>query len=355
MGRFHVGGRVLKTVLAVTLSIFLAQQLGLGQVTLAAVVALVTVQRTFYHSLLQSFAKLGGVLIGGVLGTLFGSLFGINPLAYGMVTLLSILICLKLRWEEHIILTAVTALSIIFSGATSLESFSLLQILAALLGAVSALGVNYLFTPNHKQETIWRLKNVEAGLRRLIDFIIKEVQHPGCDDVIFNEEVSRLRKDIEEGRDIAKLLREEQRFIIKRETPSDRYRQSFFILASQLERLDEMHLLARHMSIEIPQAVPLVKLLRIVKKIQHNKFKNKKSSYARLEHILENLDRYFTDMDVPCSREEFVSRATIFHLFQEVKRYYRRTQAIPAFTDNNEERPHTQMQGKNLAVSVKES
>ncbi len=80
MNRFLVGGRVLKTALAVTLSIIIAQQLGLERVTLAAIVALLAVQRTFYHSLQQSMAKLGSVLIGGVLGATFSFVFGVSPL-----------------------------------------------------------------------------------------------------------------------------------------------------------------------------------------------------------------------------------------------------------------------------------
>lgn len=329
MERFHVGGRVLKTVLAVTLAIFLAQQLGLERVTLAAIIALVTVQRTFYYSLLHSLAKLGSVLMGGILGIGFGYLFGVNPLAYGLVTLVSILICLKMHWEEHILLTAITAISIIFSGAVSLEIYLLEQIFTALLGALSALGINYLFTPNHKQDVIKKLLQADASLRRLIDFIIEEVQNPGCDDTAFTEEVSRLRTEIEAGKDIAILLREEQRFVIKRETPSDRYSQAFDILYSQLDRLDEMHNLACQMPAKVPQAVPLAKLLRIVQKIQYKKFRNKKATYASLELILENLDRYFSALEMPCSREEFISRASIFHMFSETKKYYRRTQIIP--------------------------
>ena len=50
MNRFPVGGRILKTVLAVTVSIFIAQQLGLERIALAGLVALLTVQRTFYRS-----------------------------------------------------------------------------------------------------------------------------------------------------------------------------------------------------------------------------------------------------------------------------------------------------------------
>ncbi len=97
MNRYIVGGRVVKTALAVTLAITIAQQLGLERVTLAAIVALLTVQKTFYHSLLQSMAKLGSVLLGGVLGTAFSFMFGVSPLGYGLVTLAAIYICLQLR------------------------------------------------------------------------------------------------------------------------------------------------------------------------------------------------------------------------------------------------------------------
>ena len=68
MNRFRVGGRILKTVLAVTLAIFLAQQLGLQNVGLAAVLAVIAVQRTFYRSLVQGLSVVGTVSLGCVLG-----------------------------------------------------------------------------------------------------------------------------------------------------------------------------------------------------------------------------------------------------------------------------------------------
>ncbi len=125
MNRFLVGGRVIKTALAVTIAIIIAQQLGLERVTLAAIVALLTVQRTFFHSLQQSLAKLGSVLLGGGLGATFSYVFGVSPLGYGLVTLAAIYICLQLHWQDHIILTAVTAITVIFSGSNLPWTFSL--------------------------------------------------------------------------------------------------------------------------------------------------------------------------------------------------------------------------------------
>jgi len=333
VNRFFIGGRVIKTTLAVTLAIFFAQQLGLDRVTLAALVALITVQRTFYHSLVQSLATLGSILLGGALGTAFGYLMGLTPLSYGLVTLVSILICLRLGWHNQIILTTVTAITIIFSGDASLGMYSLIHILTAILGGVCALLLNYLFTPNHRQELIRRLQQIDADLRLLIDFIIKEIQELGCSDKDFEEKVSCLKKDIEEGLYLANLLRDEQRGILTRRIPSDNYRRSFSIFYSQLDRIEEMHGLARRIPVEVPQVVPMVKLLRLVQKIQHNKIRGRKTSYAIIEKTMQNLDKRFTAIEMPCNREEFISRSSIFHMFEEIKRYYKRTLKIPVIAE----------------------
>ncbi len=61
---FRLGARLLKTTLAVILAVFIAQQVSLdGTIGLAAFVALVTVQRSFPHSLSQSVVTLGSVFL----------------------------------------------------------------------------------------------------------------------------------------------------------------------------------------------------------------------------------------------------------------------------------------------------
>lgn len=329
MKRFLVGGRVLKTVLAVTLAIALAQYLGMERVTLAAIVALLTVQRTFYHSLVQSLAKLGSVLLGGTLGAGFSYIFGMTPAAYGLATLAAIYLCLQLRWQDHIVLTSVTAITVIFSANGMPLSFSLQQILTALLGAACALAVNFLFTPNHRKDVIGKLDDAARSLGRAIDFIMLEMLEPGCDDKVFKEEVANLDALINEGLDLSKLLREEQRFIVNRETDSDRYSRTFYIYQSQLKRLEEMHKLARRMPIRVPQAAPVAQLFRIVQKMQYRRVAGKRNHYRQVDRLMERLEESFSTMDLPKTREEFVSRASLFHLFQEIKRYYRRMRQIP--------------------------
>ena len=88
-------------------------------------------------------------------------------------------------------------------------------------------------------------------------------------------------------------------------------------------------MLARTMLVEMPQAARLVRLLRIVQKIQHKKLRGKKTRYARVEYAMDNLEKLFTVLEMPCSREEFVSRASLFHMLEELRRYYQRTLKLP--------------------------
>jgi len=332
--RFYVGGRILKSTLAVTMAIFFAQQLGLeDRVGLAALVALLTVQRTFYHSLMQSMATLGAVLIGGILGMSLGYFFGITPLAYGVAALVGILLCAKLRWYDQTILTTLTAIGTIFSGASSLGLHSLLQILTALMGGGFALLINYVFNPNYREELTRRLLQIEEDLSRLIDIIIKELQELGCSRDEFKEQAACLKKNIEEGIEIASLIRKEPRFISRRSRP-DRYYQVLQMFNLQLYRLEEMYRLARLMPMEMPQAARLARLLSIVRKIQQNKLRGKKTRYARIEYAMDNLDKLFTVLETACSRDEFVSRAALFMMLEELKRYYERTLKLPDIVHN---------------------
>ncbi|MEW5783776.1 MAG: hypothetical protein AB1767_01620, partial [Bacillota bacterium] len=77
------------------------------------------------------------------------------------------------------------------------------------------------------------------------------------------------------------------------------------------------------------QAITLVKLFRIVQKVQYHRVTGKRNNYERIDQLMERLEQSFAATELPRSRQEFVSRASLFHLFQEIKRYYRRIQKMP--------------------------
>ncbi|MFO7951602.1 MAG: aromatic acid exporter family protein [Bacillota bacterium] len=59
MSRFRLeGSRSLKTAHGVTLAMVITQHCNIDSTNLAVIVELLTVQRTFYHSIMQSMASL---------------------------------------------------------------------------------------------------------------------------------------------------------------------------------------------------------------------------------------------------------------------------------------------------------
>jgi len=327
--RFNVGGRVLKTSLAVTLTIYILQSLGVERVTLPAIVAMVTIQRTFYRSIMQSLARLGGILLGAGIGILLGILLGSTPLVYGLAILIIIWGCLQLNWQDNILTSSVVAIGIISSNALNLPLYSLQQVLSALLAGIVSLAINFLFTPNHRQEVKDRLLCVEGAFCKMLGAVAQEMCHPGTKYQDFNQEAELLRAEIQAGLEFSKLFREEQRFNLSRETLADQYRETFRIFASQLDRLQEMHLLATRMVIEVPQAESLAKLLHILMKTQKRQLTGKKIPYALLDRAITSLENTFVHMALPTTREEFVSRSSLVHLFKEIKKYYIRIRQMP--------------------------
>ena len=332
MKRFHVGARILKTTLAVIIAILIAQQVGLeGTVGLAALVALVTVQKSFQLSLVQSAAALGSVLLGGLLGMTFGYLFGVTPLAYGLVTLAGISLSCHFKMPQQSVLTTMMGIGTIFSGAGNLGVYALLQVLTATTGGASALGINYLFNPNYHRELNLKLQQVEEETRETVDFVTTALQERGGRSKEFRDQIYRAKKSIQEAWDVIWLLGEDQRrtFATNRRKDFSRQYQTLEILNNQLYRLEVMHRMAQRLPVEIPQAKRLIKLLRIIQRIQYNAIRGKKKEYARVDYAMENLDRLFTSLELPCPRNEFVTRASLFHMLEEVKNYYRDTLKLP--------------------------
>lgn len=325
---------MLKTALAVTLAVSLAQSLGMERISLAAIVAVVTVQKTFYHSVLQSVAKVGSVLLGALLGTGLGALLGNNPLSFGIVTILAIVICLQLKWQDQIPITLVTAIYLISFPADGFQVVTVVeQFLLAFLGAVSALGVNYFFTPNHNKEIASLTMQIDQELRSMLQEIARRIADPAEKmGSSLSERTTRVRREIARGLEIAKLFREEQKFHFSEDSLSDKYRTAFRTLDALAESLEEMNRLSKRINTAVPQAIYLVKLLRILEKTQENALRGRKNHYKLLDEALENLQLFYDRMELPTTREEFISRASLYHIFQEMIKYYKRLKALPGMT-----------------------
>lgn len=329
----NLGGRVLKTTAAVGIAVFISQQLGIENVSFAGIVAILSVQRSLFSSVFQAYKKIGSVIVGTGIGAIFAFTFGQNPLAAAVTIFLIIQISLKFHWEDNIVLMTVTALNLMLIPTGGEFFFSARnQLLLALIGSLSGISLNILFSPYHKKEVEELLFFADKEQRELLSIVLQDMKGPEkYDKVKFKDRLNILKEKIEDGSKLAKLLQEEQKYRFVEDTPSERYRKAFTVFASQADRIGDLASLAAKVDCCVPQVFPLVKMGRIIMKIQERVLTGKYVHQLLFEKTIEKLEKDFAKTPLPATREEFISRAALLHIFSELKKYYRRVRQLPSF------------------------
>lgn len=331
----HIGGRVIKTGAAVGLAVFVAQLFRLEPGTFAGVVALLSVQRSFYRSVHQSLKRIGSIVVGTSVGAIFAFTFGHSPVTVVFVTIIVILLCLRLNWQDSIVLGTVTAVSSMTFYSEIFFTYAGRQMLLALIGVSCALSVNYLFMPCHKNEVEGKLEIIERRLGKLLWFVYEElirIRGQNINSKEFEDQVCELHRQIKEGVSLVKLLREEQRYKFLDTTPSEQYLTAFQIFSSGTDRVLGMYHLAEKIKVDVPQIYPIAKLLRILVRVQQRIFYGRHVPHFLLKKAIISLEDKFEEMQLPQTRAEFVARAALLHIFGEAKEYYKKISKLPTIT-----------------------
>lgn len=105
---FNIGPRMVKTGLAVVLTLLITNMIGLELQLVAAIAAVLAMQ----PSIMRSFAYIKEVLISNGVGLVFALLgillLGSHPLSVGVVVIISIAINIKLGLNKTVSLTVLT-------------------------------------------------------------------------------------------------------------------------------------------------------------------------------------------------------------------------------------------------------
>lgn len=143
-----LGARMIKTGIAITLSLYVAILLGLEPPTYAAIAAIAAIQPSIYKSYQSVVSNVRGSLIGAVIAVIFYYTIGSNPFVIGLVVVLVMAIQMKFKTQTTITLPAVTVIAIMAgtpSGHFLFYAFKRLSL--ALIGVGSSFVVNLVFLP----------------------------------------------------------------------------------------------------------------------------------------------------------------------------------------------------------------
>ena len=140
----RIGARVIKTGLAVTFSMYLAALANVQPSVFAAISAIVNLKPSMAQSLKNASQQVTVHVISTVLALLTGYIFGGNPITMGLSTILIIIICLKFKWTESLLMGIVATIFILDAPATGFLSHAVNRSIGIFIGLGVAIMINLL-------------------------------------------------------------------------------------------------------------------------------------------------------------------------------------------------------------------
>ncbi|MDF2929682.1 MAG: Aromatic acid exporter family er 1 [Anaerospora sp.] len=111
-----IGARIIKTGIAVTITMFICKILNLEPAFFGAVSAVINMQPSIFLTVKTARDQILVHILGVSAGLLFGYLLGGNPLVMGIVTILMISVYLKLNLQSGISMGIVAAVFVLGSS-----------------------------------------------------------------------------------------------------------------------------------------------------------------------------------------------------------------------------------------------
>ncbi|MBN2981989.1 FUSC family protein [Cohnella algarum] len=201
-----IGARVFKTGLAVAVALWLGTLAGLESPVIAAVAAIFTVQPSIYRSWMQVLDQLQSNVLGAGIAIAAYWLFGSAPLSVGLVCILVILLCIKLKTEDTIGLTLVTVV-IIMEAQNQGWPAALDRLVSLLLGIGCAFAVNVsVAPPKHHSRFVRQVQEAQNQLSRLLRTSVSNE----LKENVFRKEQEQLHEQLRKLDDFYRLFAEER-------------------------------------------------------------------------------------------------------------------------------------------------
>jgi uncharacterized membrane protein YgaE (UPF0421/DUF939 family) len=122
-----LGARILKTGIAITLSLLLGEFLSLPSPIFAAIAAVFAIQPSIYRSYLTILEQIQANVIGAASAVCFGLIFGTHPIIIGFTAVVVIAVNLKLRINNTIGLALVTVIAIMENPGDNFVEYALIR------------------------------------------------------------------------------------------------------------------------------------------------------------------------------------------------------------------------------------
>ncbi|MFD2672546.1 aromatic acid exporter family protein [Marinicrinis sediminis] len=196
-----LGGRILKTGLAVVLTLYICQWFALSPSIIMVIAAVLTTQPTIYRSYRYFLEQLQANTIGALLGLMMVYVLGNEPIVIGLAVILVIMTNLLLKLDTTISLSILTVIAVMEQPDEVLNRFMLIM-----LGILLSLIINaILLPPNYEKTLKGKLKDLSEELSLLLRNMVEGV----FDEKSLRAEKEKLEKDLKKADELYEMLKEE--------------------------------------------------------------------------------------------------------------------------------------------------
>lgn len=215
LNKFIIGARVLKTGVSIVISLYLATLVGLPSPVLAGVAATFSVQPTVYRSFLNLIEQITANIVGAIIAIILVLTFGNSPIWIGVGAILTILITLKTKSENHIGIALITLVVIMEAQKGTFIIFAIQRFATVMLGVIVAFFVNVFFLPPKYESKLY------VSILRYSENVLKFLKHDLENDLepgFYNKQIDALRLEHLKTEQLYSLFKDERKFYKKRES-----------------------------------------------------------------------------------------------------------------------------------------
>lgn len=203
-----IGPRLLKTGLAVALTIAAIRLTGHHYEVYGAVAAALAVAPSAAASRRQSLNLISAHLLGGLIGWLAILLFGTNPVVFGAAVIGVLLLCRQMGWNEMSASAITVTLFVMAPHTDTAGTYALWRLLAVVIGSLLGTAVNMLlWPPDYRPVTLRAILLAGGQLDAFLESVASKLDRPRTyakSDVLAG--VAAVEAHLREARRLFQLL-----------------------------------------------------------------------------------------------------------------------------------------------------
>lgn len=302
-----LGARMVKTGIAIVLSLFLSDLLQLPTPIFAAIAAIFAIQPTIYRSYLSVIEQIQGNVVGAVTAFVFTLAFGNHLMVVGLGAIIVIAINLKLRLENTISLSLVTLIAIMETPGENFIEFGLIRFGTIMLGVLSAFVVNLIFLPpKYESKLYFKAAELTEEITKWIRISAREA----TEHALLKKDIKKISEEIVKLDQLYFLYKEERNYFKKQTTVKLRklviYRQMAATLKKALQTLKELHRFENELA-NLPEELKMELQRRLDSIIDHHE-----------QVMLKYIDKVrHPSQNIIAEEQQVVERRELFQLFME--------------------------------------